>query len=258
MATRRRKKSSYARYFVVASMVAAGCFLFYLAYLWWDTREPEFVTYPEFDIPIPSGYAIHGIDVSRYQQRISWKSVQKMQVRDVRLHFAFIKATEGTSLTDPQFRRNWREAAEAGLVRGAYHFFVPWKKGKPQAEHFIKKVKLKTGDLPPVLDIETIGRITPSLLRQELRAWLAAMEAAYGVKPIIYTNAYFYQRYLEGYFEEYPLWVAHYLQPNKPRIERAWSFWQHSEKGRVNGITSRVDFNVFNGDSAAFRALLVP
>ena len=52
--------------------------------------------------------------------------------------------------------------------------------------------------------------------------------------------------------------MAHYLQPHQPRIRREWSFWQHSEQGRVNGILAKVDFNVFNGDSAAFRALLVP
>jgi lysozyme len=83
-------------------------------------------------------------------------------------------------------------------------------------------------------------------------------EQYYTVKPIIYTYVDFYEKYLKGYFDDYPLWVAHYLQPHQPRISREWSFWQHSERGRVNGILSNVDFDVFNGDSAAFKALLVP
>jgi lysozyme len=91
-----------------------------------------------------------------------------------------------------------------------------------------------------------------------MKEWLDAAEAYYGVRPIIYTYIYFYEKKLDGYFDEYPLWVAHYLQPHQPRIKRQWTFWQHSEKGRVNGILSRVDFNVFNGDSAEFRLLLVP
>ena len=91
-----------------------------------------------------------------------------------------------------------------------------------------------------------------------MKKWLDTVEAYYGIKPIIYTNADFYRQHLLGHFDNYPLWVAHYLQPNKPRISRDWSFWQHSEKGRVNGISSRVDFNVFNGDSTEFRSLLVP
>ncbi|HVK96683.1 MAG TPA: GH25 family lysozyme, partial [Flavisolibacter sp.] len=68
----------------------------------------------------------------------------------------------------------------------------------------------------------------------------------------------FYERHLQGEFDHYPLWIAHYLQPERPRIKRNWSFWQHSDKGRVNGINANVDFNVFNGDSSKFKALLVP
>ncbi|HET7899142.1 MAG TPA: GH25 family lysozyme, partial [Flavisolibacter sp.] len=95
-------------------------------------------------------------------------------------------------------------------------------------------------------------------LQQEVRAWLNAVEAAYGVKPILYTYVTFYEKYLQGAFDDYPLWIAHYYQPGSPRIGRDWHFWQHSEEGHVNGIGNRVDFNVFNGDSADFRALLMP
>jgi hypothetical protein len=54
------------------------------------------------------------------------------------------------------------------------------------------------------------------------------------------------------------LWVAHYEQPTGPRIGRDWSFWQHNEKGHVNGIAQEVDFNVFKGDTVAFKKLLIP
>ena len=29
--------------------------------------------------------------------------------------------------------------------------------------------------------------------------------------------------------------------------EMAWRFWQHSDRGQVDGINGPVDFNVFNG-----------
>jgi lysozyme len=67
----------------------------------------------------------------------------------------------------------------------------------------------------------------------------------------------FYERYLGEDFDDYPLWVAHYYQLQQPRIKREWLFWQHSDKGNVNGIVNKVDFNVFNGDSSAFRSILV-
>ena len=161
-------------------------------------------------------------------------------------------------MVDPLFKRNWKKAKEAGIVRGAYHFFQPRKDGKAQADHFFRHVKLESGDLPPVLDIEKGWNIPAAKIQSEVQEWLDAMEQAYGVKPIIYTYVTFYEKYLKGKFDDYPLWIAHYYQPNSPRITREWNFWQHSEEGRVNGILSKVDFNVFSGDSAAFRALLVP
>ena len=58
-------------------------------------------------------------------------------------------------------------------------------------------------------------------------------------------------------FDSYPLWVAHYYEHKQPRIPRGWIFWQHNDQGNVNGIISRVDFNVFSGDSLEFRNLLI-
>jgi len=253
-----RKKKKTLGWFITLSVFAAALFILFLAYLWYDSSEPEFVSYAEFGIPIPADYQIHGIDVSKYQHRISWEAVRNMQVHDIRIGFAFIKATEGKRNVDSYFKRNWEKAKEAGIVRGAYHFFIASKDGREQAEHFISKVKLESGDLPPVLDVEQTFRQPPALLRKRISDWLLAAEAYYGVKPIIYTGADFYRQYLQGYFDTYPLWVAHYLQPHRPRISRNWSFWQHSEEGKVNGIQANVDFNVFNGDSTLFRSLLVP
>lgn len=224
---------------------------------WWQLREARYTHYPAFGISIPGGYSIHGIDVSKYQHLISWDGVKKMKVKEIQLGFAFIKATEGTGYTDPQFRRNWKKSKDAGIVRGAYHFFTPSRDGKAQAANFISEVKLEEGDFPPVLDVEQLNSTPVAQLKKETKEWLEIVEAHYGIKPIIYTNVDFYNRYLGQEFDEYPLWVAHYYQPVQPRIRRGWVLWQHSDRGRVNGIVSPVDFNVFNGDSAEFRQLLI-
>jgi lysozyme len=256
-ASNKSRRRALRNFLFLTFLLGAG-FLLYLAYLWYRTEELKFVRYPEFGIPIPYGYEIHGIDVSKYQRQISWEAVRGMEVQGVRLHFAFIKATEGLTSTDPFFRRNWRKAKGAGMVRGAYHFFIASRDGKRQAEHFIDEVSLRPGDLPPVLDVEQAFGMSSAQIRKEVSRWLDVVEQYYGVRPIIYTNVDFYEKHLQGSFDDYPLWVAHYLQPNRPRIRRSWSFWQHSEKGKVNGILSLVDFNVFNGDSADFRSLLLP
>lgn len=219
--------------------------------------KPKFVRYPAFGIDLPVNYAIHGIDVSRYQHNIDWKAVCAMQDQQVKIGFAFIKATEGLGRVDNDFRRNWYNAGTASIPRGAYHFFISSKSGKAQAENFIETVELKKGDLPPVLDIESSNGASAADIQQRAKDWLLMVEKYYKVKPIIYTNIDFYENFLAGHFEDYPLWVAHYYVKDKPRISRNWTIWQHNERGRVNGIDTFVDFNVFKGDSAAFRKMLM-
>lgn len=228
----------------------------FVVYDWWLERRAHFVRYPEFGIEIPINYSIHGIDVSKYQDRIDWESVRDMRVGGVQMSFAFIKATEGLGNEDICFQRNWRRTKDAGIIRGAYHFFLATKSGKAQAENFINSVELLPGDMPPVLDIEQTYGVPAEKLRERAKEWLQTIQEYYHVVPLIYTNVDFYRQYLKDDFDAYPLWVAHYLQKERPRIYRDWAFWQHSEMGRVNGILTRVDFDVFNGDTAEFRKLL--
>ena len=229
----------------------------YALYAWWAERRAGFAHYEGFGIALPSDYDVHGIDVSHHQSLIAWNEVKQMQVKDVRLGFAVIKATEGLGFVDWHFSRNWRHAKKAGMPRGAYHFFSPTQSGKQQAEHFIRTVKLEKGDLPPVLDIEDARGVRPVDLTRRAMEFLRTVESYYGVRPLLYTNVDFYKRYLGREFDDYPLWVAHYIQRSSPRIDRNWTIWQHSERGRVNGITTAVDFNVFHGDSTDFAGLLI-
>jgi lysozyme len=216
-------------------------------------NKAHFVRYPAFGIDIPENYSIHGIDVSKYQSYIDWESVRDMKVKKIKIGFAFIKATEGLGRVDGQFRRNWLKVKEAGVTRGAYHFFIATKSGKAQAENFLSAVDFEKGDMLPVLDVEETYGATDEQLQKGVKEWLQTVEKQLHVKPIIYSNVSFYKNRLGKDFDDYPLWAAHYLQKDKPDIERKWIFWQYSESGHVNGILGNVDFNAFYGDSSAFR-----
>ena len=253
-----RQKKKHFRWIIAFSFAALIVLASWLLFQWLVYRKSKFTRYPEFGIGIPNDYMIHGIDVSRYQSLIAWEEVKAMKVEHIQLGFAFIKATEGIGNIDPQFRRNWKKAKSNDIIRGAYHFFIASKDGKMQAENFIKRVELEPGDLPPVLDIEQRNGVSKAQLRKEAKEWLDVVEAYYKVRPIIYTNVDFYDQNLGEEFDKYPLWAAHYYEQQKPRIKRDWFFWQHNDAGNVNGIVSKVDFNVFNGDSVAFRSLLIP
>lgn len=220
--------------------------------------DPSYPTYDSYNIRIPRNYSIHGIDVSYYQGKIDWHKVKAMDDDGVKISFAFIKATEGVMLVDRYFQRNWREAPKAGIVCGAYHFFRPKKSGRWQAKFFLQTVDVEKGDLPPVVDVEELNGVSPAKMREELKEYIEHIEKKTGIKPIIYTGLSFYKDYLDGHFNGHPLWIAHYYKPKLNLTEKTkWHFWQHSDKAKVNGVGYIVDFNVFNGDSTAFKSLLV-
>jgi lysozyme len=81
------------------------------------------------------GYEVKGVDVSHYQGEIDWLALRKSGVR-----FAYIKATEGASLRDPRFAENWQRSHDAGIARGAYHYFLLCKSGAEQAANFIATI----------------------------------------------------------------------------------------------------------------------
>lgn len=269
--TSRKKKAkapSRLKYYLIALVFALLLSPFYYGYViktasytWRWVRDigqdPNYRTYKSFGIKIPSNYEIHGIDVSYAQGKINWPKVVAMEEDGVRIRFAFIKATEGLLTVDPYFKRNWKEAKNAGIACGAYHFFRPKKSGLWQGRFFVQNSSIESGGLPPVADVERLDGKTPAAMRKELRDFLLYVENKTGETPIIYTGISFYRDYLAGYFDDYPLWIAHYNQDKLNVSARTnWKFWQHSETGHVNGIGHTVDFDVFKGDSLAFKRFI--
>lgn len=146
------------------------------------------------------GYVVHGIDVSHHQRSIDWS-----QVAIQNIDFAFIKATEGADHRDSMFCINWTSVKSNRIKRGAYHFFRPATGAAQQFVNFATYVDLEPGDLAPVLDIEITDGVTSEAMRDGVKAWLQMAEEHYQVKPILYTNQKFYNRYLAGHFDQYPL-----------------------------------------------------
>jgi lysozyme len=193
--------------------------------------------------------SVRGVDVSHWQGSIDWTAV-----RGDGITFAFIKASEGGDLVDPQFSRNWPAARRAGVIRGAYHFYRPGTSAAAQARHFLRTVRLGEADLPPVLDVETIGSQTPAQVRRGIRTWLRIVEAETGKRPIVYINPRVAGR-LDGELGRHALWIAHY-RPSQPPIPdnwTRWTFWQYTSAGRVDGIRRRVDLNRYRGTRAELR-----
>ena len=245
----------YLLYVLVIVVFVSGFYYFFIrpyAYRWKPCYGLK-----GYGICMPSGYQVHGIDVSHYQGDINWKMLEQTRQGQFPIHFIFMKATEGGDYSDDRFTANFDSARAHGFIRGAYHFYNPKTDANKQADFFIQSVKLEPGDLPPVLDIEKKGKDMKKL-QSDLKLWLRKVENHYGVKPIIYASYKFKTRYLnDSVFNTYPYWIAHYYV-DSVRYEGDWKFWQHTDVGTLPGIEEKVDLNVFNGSSTDLQKLLLP
>lgn len=206
----------------------------------------------------PSGYDVHGIDISRYQGNIDWELLRNASIQSSPVRFVFIKGTEGVSIVDENFNLNFYQAKKNDFIRGVYHFYTPDVDATRQAQFFMKQVHLEPGDLPPVLDVEKAGDLSKEDLQREVKKWLSLVEERYKVKPIIYSGYKFKLKYLsDSLLNTYPFWIAHYYV-DKLSYKGPWHFWQYTDSGKLKGIKGNVDCNLFNGSLKELEAMTIP
>ncbi len=198
-----------------------------------------------------------GMDLSHYQrlEDIKWDSLS-IGNGAIPIEFVVLRATMGNRSADKHFDEFWKLSKKHNLVRGAYHFYRADEDPVMQANNFLANVKLESGDLPPVLDIEKIPkRKSTKELVADLKIWCKIVEETYGEKPIIYTYYHYYKDFLKDEFNGYPIWLANYNDVPQPSPDADWKIWQFTEKGIVKGINTKVDLNVFNGNSWSLNRL---
>ena len=211
--------------------------------------------------PAQAATQLQGVDVSSIQNSrgtISWSSV-----KSAGMSFAYLKADEGVSYTNPYYASNNSGTNSAGLLRGAYHFARPDSSSGDavaEAKHFVSVTGTSlSGQLPPALDLEDSGGLSSTALIAWAKAFLTEVEQLTGRTPAIYTGPSFWSSYMANStaFTKYPLWIAHYTS-GSPTIPGGWSsytFWQNSSSSTVSGITGAVDHDYFPGTLAELQAL---
>ena len=211
--------------------------------------------YIRFNYPSQSSYPVRGIDVSNHQGVIDWSKMDSLQVQ-----FAFIKATEGGDFKDKSFDRNWKNAKNSKIRLSAYHFFTFCRSGSEQALNFIESVPNDEDMLAPAIDLEYSGNCKLTKSREELLAdiddFIKIIEAEYNRQVIIYVTESFYNDYLVGLYPNNPLWVRDIYTKAHVKDKRDWTFWQYADNGRVEGVNTLVDLNVFNGNPTDFHRFL--
>lgn len=186
-------------------------------------------------------YQVRGIDLSSHNGDVDFKAVKADGIE-----FVVLKATEGASFKDARFARNYREAVEAGLKVGAYHFFRFDVNGTVQAMNLLHSIGSRMLDLPLMIDVEEWTN-PDDFDTDDVLADLEQMVDCLvdnGYRVILYTNKAGQRRFLRDRFSNLPLWICSFTDPP---TKEAWHIWQYDHRGSVAGIRGRVDMNVFNG-----------
>lgn len=203
---------------------------------------------------------VEGVDVSSHQGNVNWSSLWSSGVK-----FAYVKATEGTSYTNPYFTQQYNGSYNIGMIRGAYHFALPDNSsGAAQANYFVDHGGGWSGDgktLPGVLDIEynpygaTCFGLSQSAMVNWIRDFTSRYKARTGRDAVIYTTTDWWTTCTGnngGFGNTNPLWIARYSS-SPGGLPAGWgfhTFWQYTSTGPIVG-----DHNSFNGSIDRLKAL---
>jgi lysozyme len=213
--------------FALAALAIAAVLLWVFAMRWTPSRA----TYP-----------LQGIDVSAAQGEIDWR-----KVRADGADFAYVKASEGTDVRDPQFAQNWQTAREAGVRRGASHSFTLCRLARDQATNFIATVPREANMLPAALNLgfdDTCpARPDRKVLLTEIALFIEMVEAHTGKAMIIYMTKDFEDAYQISSAVDRSLWLRQlFFAPNYG--SHPWVIWQASNQRRIDGVNGPVNWNV--------------
>lgn len=188
---------------------------------------------------------IHGIDMSHYQGDIFWEALGQ----NGKIAYVYLKATEGGDRIDHRYEHNIKMAQDNNIRVGSYHFYRALTPQAEQLRNFRAQCRPKDQDLIPMIDIE----VKPSGMSTEdfcdsLMVFIHLVERAYHQKPLLYTYTNFYNKYLQGLIDDYPLMIAQY-SATEPRLNdgKEYIMWQYTAKGKINGVNTYVDKSRFMG-----------
>lgn len=212
-----------------------------------------------------------GPDVSSHNHdrhaTVNWRVIKKVGGG----RFAFVKATEGRDYVNPRYASDFASLRRHGILRSAYHYGRPSGRTKTQivadataeANFFVRVAGTfdGPGTLPPVLDLESSGSLTPRQMWWWTHTWLQRTEALTGRTPILYTYVDFWTYNMKNSkgFTAYPLWIASYgvRRPGTVGGWKHYTFWQYTYKGRLAGAGLPVDLSIYRGSIAQLRAMTI-
>lgn len=209
---------------------------------------------------------VRGIDASYYQDRpgthaddIDWAAVKASGIEYVwiRLTKAFLLGGRIYVDRDSAAATLWRWAGEAGLLRGGYHYYHPLADAPLQARTLLSFAKeLGRAELGLAADVEEHGRLAARELTDHVRSFSDPLATETSRAPVLYTTPGMARYHLQSdRLSHMPLWLSQVdvVHPDVPSAWSSWTYWQHSWRGRVPGILTNVDLDLYAGSLASLR-----
>lgn len=188
-----------------------------------------------------------GIDVSRWQKDIDFKSVKDAGCDFVIIRMGIQSNYDKEMSLDGRFLDNYNNARENGLMVGVYLYSSSNKKStiKKQIKWMIKELDGKKIDLPVAFDWENWSKWNTYNMSfhdiNELYNTFKKELKKNNMDAMLYSSKY----YLENVWtpsESDNVWLAHYT--DKTNYQGNYYMWQLTSNGSIPGINGNVDINV--------------
>ena len=212
-------------------------------------KPEDFVMVDGFMTCTAADYMV-GIDVSSHQGSIDWKQVKEAGVQFVIIRLGYRGyGKEGNLVKDVCAQEYYRGAKEQGLLVGGYVFSQALceEEAIEEAEMALEVIADWELDLPVAFDWEFLHVEARTDYMEEAgitdcaNAFCSTLMDA-GVQPMLYTGLYVKTLRLEEVLG-YPMWLA--LYTDTMSYDYWLDFWQYSCTGKVPGINTDVDLNIY-------------
>ncbi len=190
-----------------------------------------------------------GIDVSKWNGNIDWKTVANSGVEFAIIRCGYRGYGSGEILMDPYFEQNISGAIKNGIKVGIYFYSAAINEAEAieEARYTVELIKKYKITYPVVYDFENFleGRcanLGKTANTTNALAFLNYVKSK-GYTPMMYASKNAYLNYFEvSRFGNMKFWLAHYT--DKTDYNGSYQMWQHTSKGSVPGIKGNVDMNI--------------
>ena len=195
---------------------------------------------------------LFGIDVSKYQKEIDWKTVKASGVKFAMIRCGYRGLETGRILEDQYFRKNVEGAINNGIYVGVYFFSAAINEDEAREEAAVVLNLIKGYDIkyPVAYDFEAFkpdNNRTDNLSKEQINknaeAFLSYIKSHGYIASLYGSSSPLNNTWNESLRSNYDVWVAHY-GANKPSYTGKYSIWQCTSGASVPGISGRVDVDI--------------